>query len=83
MVDYLVSVYGLHKIREILVNLGRGLTIQDAVSQAFADYGLDYSTVICRSTGTRPEGIDSAAGFDFALTDDGLSGIKDKKGRKR
>ena len=46
MVDYLVSVYGLHKIREILLNLGKGLKVQDAVTQAFADYGLDYATVL-------------------------------------
>ena len=46
MVEYLVSVYGWHKVREILVNLGKGLNIDAAVSSAFADYGLDYRALI-------------------------------------
>jgi tetratricopeptide (TPR) repeat protein len=46
MVDYLVSLYGWHKVREILVYLGKGLKIEDAVATAFADYGLDYKMLI-------------------------------------
>lgn len=46
MVDYLVSTYGWHKVREILVNLGKGMKMDEAVSKAFADYGLDYTALI-------------------------------------
>ena len=46
MVDYLVSTYGWHKVREILVNLGKGLRMETAVSRAFSDYGLDYDALI-------------------------------------
>lgn len=46
MVEYLVSTYGWHKVREILVNLGRGMKTDEAVSKAFADYSLDYAALI-------------------------------------
>ncbi|HLO25081.1 MAG TPA: tetratricopeptide repeat protein [Geobacteraceae bacterium] len=46
MVDYLVSTYGWHKVREILVNLGKGMKMDEAVSKAFADYSLDYTALI-------------------------------------
>jgi tetratricopeptide (TPR) repeat protein len=46
MADYLVSEYGWHKVREILVNLGTGMGIDRAVSSAFSDYGLDYPAIM-------------------------------------
>lgn len=43
MVSYLLSVYGWHKVKEILVNLGKGMTGADAIAQAFKDYGIGYA----------------------------------------
>jgi tetratricopeptide (TPR) repeat protein len=46
MVRYLISAYGWHKVREILVNLGTGMTIEAAIARTFADYGLDYQGIV-------------------------------------
>ena len=43
---YLVSSYGWHKVRELLVNLGTGKSFADAFSAAFGDYGLDYPKIV-------------------------------------
>ena len=46
MVRFMISAYGWHKVREILVNLGRGMTIEAAIAKTFADYGLDYQGIV-------------------------------------
>ena len=46
MVKYMISSYGWFKVREILVNLGNGMNINDAIVEAFADFGLDYNTLV-------------------------------------
>lgn len=46
LVSYMVSAYGWPKVTEILLKLGSGLNIADAVKQSMADFGLDMSGVI-------------------------------------
>lgn len=46
MVRFMISAYGWHKVREILVNLGSGMTIEAAIARTFADYGLDYQGLV-------------------------------------
>ncbi len=46
MVRFMISAYGLHKVREILVNLGSGMRIETAIAKAFADYGLNYEGLV-------------------------------------
>ena len=46
MVKYLVSTYGWHKVKEILVNLGSGMDIGTAVARVFVDYNLDYGGLV-------------------------------------
>lgn len=46
MVNFMVSSYGWPKVNEILVNLGNGMGIAEAVKRALADFGLDYEGVI-------------------------------------
>ena len=43
---FMVSNYGWHKVREILVNLGNGMSIDDSIAMALRDYGLDYKQII-------------------------------------
>jgi len=45
LVSFMISAYGLHKVRDILVNLGRGMQIDAAISKAFADYGLTFGGI--------------------------------------
>ena len=45
MVKFMISSYGWHKVREILDDLGSGMTIQAAIASALADYGLDYKGI--------------------------------------
>jgi tetratricopeptide (TPR) repeat protein len=43
---FMVSNYGWHKVREILVNLGDGMSIDRSIAKALSDYGLDYKQII-------------------------------------
>ncbi len=43
MVSYLISTYGWHKVKELLVNLGKGMTTDSAVAATFKDYGIGYA----------------------------------------
>lgn len=45
MTRFLVESYGWHKVQEILANLGRKMTIEEAITKALGDYGLDYVAV--------------------------------------
>ena len=46
MVDYMISAYGWHKVRDVLVNLGKGMNIGPAMAAALHDFGLDYAAVV-------------------------------------
>jgi tetratricopeptide (TPR) repeat protein len=46
LVSFMISTYGIHKVREILVNLGRGMGSEAAISGAFADYRLDFEGIL-------------------------------------
>ena len=46
MVRFMIASYGWHKVRDILVNLGTGMRIEPAIAKAFADYGLDYPSIV-------------------------------------
>ena len=45
MVSFIISEYGLHKIREILTNLGNGLNLDSAISKALEDYQITYEGI--------------------------------------
>jgi len=45
LVNFMISAYGMYKLRDILVNLGRGLDSNAAITGAFADYGLDFKGI--------------------------------------
>ncbi|HEY6874452.1 MAG TPA: tetratricopeptide repeat protein [Geobacteraceae bacterium] len=46
MVRFMVSAYGWHKVRELLVDLGSGMGIEAAIAATFEDYGLDYKGLV-------------------------------------
>jgi tetratricopeptide (TPR) repeat protein len=46
LVSFMISTYGIHKVREILVNLGSGLGSEAAIAGAFADYRLDFEGIL-------------------------------------
>jgi len=43
---FMVTNYGWHKVREILVNLGDGMGIANSIAKALSDYGLGYKQII-------------------------------------
>ena len=46
MVNYLVTAYGWHRVKGLLVNLGKGLNMTAAVAQTFQDYSITYNGLI-------------------------------------
>lgn len=46
MVNFMVSHYGWHKVKDILANLGAGMAIEPAIAKAMSDYSLDYSAIV-------------------------------------
>jgi len=46
MVNYLVTTYGWHRVKAILVNLGKGMSMSAAVASALQDYSLSYDGLI-------------------------------------
>lgn len=46
LVNYMVSTYGWHRIRQILSALGRGLSFDESVTAALKDYNLTYDTLV-------------------------------------
>lgn len=46
LVNYMVTTYGWHRIREILSGLGRGLSFDESVTAALKDYNLTYDTLV-------------------------------------
>lgn len=46
MVDYLVTTYGWHRVKELLVALGSGMNVEAAIAAALRDYGLSYAGLV-------------------------------------
>ena len=46
LVNYMVTTYGWHRIRQILSGLGSGLSFDASVSVALKDYNLTYDTLV-------------------------------------
>jgi hypothetical protein len=46
LVNYMVSAYGWHRIRQILSGLGRGLSFDESATAALKDYNLTYDTLV-------------------------------------
>ncbi|WP_223922131.1 peptidase MA family metallohydrolase [Geobacter sp. AOG2] len=46
VVNYLVSTYGWHRVKQILVGLGNGLSAENAVAAALSDYNQTYDGII-------------------------------------
>lgn len=46
MVNYLVTTYGWHRIKELLVNLGKGMNMDAAVALTLQDYSVTYNGLI-------------------------------------
>ncbi len=46
LVNYMVSTYGWHRIRQILSGLGRGLSFDESATAALKDYNLNYDALV-------------------------------------
>jgi tetratricopeptide (TPR) repeat protein len=46
LVDFMVKSYGWHRVKQILSDLGQGMTFDTAVSQALKDYNLNYDRLV-------------------------------------
>jgi tetratricopeptide (TPR) repeat protein len=46
LVSYLVTSFGWHRVKEILVNLGKGMNTAAAIAAALQDYSLSYDGLI-------------------------------------
>lgn len=46
VVNFMVTAYGWHRIREILTSLGEGMAIEQSVVRGLADLGLDYDGIV-------------------------------------
>ena len=46
MVNYMVTTYGWHRIRQILSGLGSGLSIDKSLRTALKDYNLNYDSLV-------------------------------------
>ena len=46
MVNYMIGAYGWYNVREILVNLGQGITIDAAIKKALNGFSLDYPGMV-------------------------------------
>ncbi len=46
LVNFMISAYGIYKVRDILINLGNGMDSNAAISGALADFGLDFKGIV-------------------------------------
>lgn len=46
LVNYMVTTYGWHRVRQILSGLGKGLTFDESVTAALKDYNLTYDALV-------------------------------------
>lgn len=46
MVNFMVTAYGWYRVKEILLNLGTGLSIAESIRKGLSDFGLDYEGVL-------------------------------------
>ncbi|HTY20321.1 MAG TPA: peptidase MA family metallohydrolase [Geobacteraceae bacterium] len=46
LVSFMISTYGMYKVRDILINLGKGMGSEEAIAVAFADYRLDLEGIL-------------------------------------
>jgi len=46
LVNYLVTTYGWHRVKEMLTDLGKGMNISSAVASALQDYSLGYEGLV-------------------------------------
>ena len=46
LVNYMVTTYGWHRIRQILSGLGNGLSIDESLRAALKDYNLNYDSLV-------------------------------------
>lgn len=44
-VNFMISTYGWYKVKDILINLGKGMPIDAAMAKALDDFGLNYGSV--------------------------------------
>jgi len=46
LVNYLVTSYGWHRVKQILSGLGKGMTPDEAITSAFSDFSLGYDGIV-------------------------------------
>jgi tetratricopeptide (TPR) repeat protein len=46
LVNYTVTTYGWHRVRQMLVNLGNGMNPEEAISAALQDYSITYEGLV-------------------------------------
>jgi hypothetical protein len=56
MVDYLVTTYGWHRVKELLVGLGNGMKVEAAIAAALKDYSLSYAGLVREWKATMEKG---------------------------
>lgn len=57
MVNYIVTTYGWHRVKQILTDLGDGMNTQEAIADALKDYSLDYDGLIREWKGYMERGV--------------------------
>jgi tetratricopeptide (TPR) repeat protein len=57
MVNYVVVTYGWHRVKQILIGLGNGMTIDEAIAAALKDYTLSYDLLVQEWKGYMERGV--------------------------
>jgi tetratricopeptide (TPR) repeat protein len=53
LVNFMVTAYGWHKVNDLLRALGKGLPIEQAVTETFRDFSLDYPAILAEWQSSR------------------------------
>lgn len=46
LVNYMVTTYGWHRVKQILTDMGRGIAFEESVARALSDYNLTYDSLV-------------------------------------
>lgn len=57
MVNYIVTTYGWHRVKQILVGLGSGMKVDEAIAAALKDYSLTYDGLVQEWKGYMERGV--------------------------
>lgn len=57
MVNYIVTTYGWHRVKQMLVGLGNGMKTDEAIAAALKDYSLTYDGLVQEWKGYMERGV--------------------------